>query len=263
MGGFGIGRLLEQMFLPPGGPILLGIAGAIIEVWHRPAGTTLVATSLVLLYAASVPGAARVLMRSLQIHGPLDVERTVKSGAGAIVVLSADRRSHAPEYGGQTVSAQTLERLRYAARVHRMSGLPILASGGGLGGEGPAEAAMARDLLHGEFGVGTVWLESESRNTRENAWFSSRILTGKAIRHVILVTHAYHMPRAMRAFERCGIQVSAAPTGFRQDAADWRWPLSWLPSPRAARWVSAALHEIVGARWYAVSEKLLNRRGGN
>jgi len=52
------------------------------------------------------------------------------SSAQAIVVLGGGTRRNAPEYGGDTLGALTLERLRYGTVVARVTHLPMLLSGG-------------------------------------------------------------------------------------------------------------------------------------
>ena len=86
-------------------------------------------TCCVLLYAVSTPLVAGALVGPLQGRGPpLDVGAGT-SGAQAIVVLSAEAVP-APEYGGTTIGPVTLARVRYGARLHRATGLPILVTGG-------------------------------------------------------------------------------------------------------------------------------------
>ena len=52
----------------------------------------------------------------------------------AIVILGGGVRRHAAEYGGDTLGQLTLERVRYGARVARLTGLPVLVSGGSVFG---------------------------------------------------------------------------------------------------------------------------------
>jgi len=66
------------------------------------------------------------------------------------------------------------------------------------------------------------------------------------------VTHAPHMPRAMRCFEREGMQPFAAPTAFVIPPGFRPGPLEWLPSHGALSVSAAALHEYLGMLWYEV-----------
>lgn len=111
------------------------------------------------------------------------------------------------------------DRVREAARLaRRFADIPLLVSGGQAfdTGANRSEAAAMSDLLV-ELGVARnrIELEAASRTTAENGAFSTRILDG---RPWLLVTSAFHMPRAIGVFQKQGAQVIAAPT-------DWRvWP---------------------------------------
>src|SRR4029453_5211195 len=102
-------------------------------------------------------------------------------------------------YGGDTLGALTLERVRYGARVARLTGLPILVSGGSvLGGE--PEASLMRAPLEGEFNIPGRWIEARSRTTHENAVMSADMLHSVGIHRVLLVTHGFDMRRATAEF---------------------------------------------------------------
>ena len=95
--------------------------------------------------------------------------------ADAIVVLGGGSYADAPEYGGDTVSGASLERLRYAAALYKSSNKPILVSGGNPRHRATAEAQM-RAVLETEWRIPVAWSEDVSDNTLENALFSSAIL---------------------------------------------------------------------------------------
>lgn len=84
-----------------------------------------------------------------------------------------------------------------------------------------------RETLENEFGVKVRWSEDKSRNTRENAAFSAAMLAKENIKHIVLVTHSFDMPRAKEEFATSGLQVIAAPTGILN--GDLQWPSDYLP----------------------------------
>ena len=72
------------------------------------------------------------------------------------------------------------------------------------------------------------WTERDSRDTRENAIRSVALLKQAGVTRAVLVTHAWHMPRAMRLFNEAAggaIDFVAAPIGLapitRGGAIDW------------------------------------------
>jgi len=100
-------------------------------------------------------------------------------------------------------------------------------------------------VLTGEFGVPVRWVEGGSANTRQNARFSAEMLKRDGVTRVLLVTHAWHVPRAMRSFERAGLAVSPAPTLFHREPLT---PLDFLPKSYAG--AHYAMHEWLGLIWY-------------
>jgi uncharacterized SAM-binding protein YcdF (DUF218 family) len=100
--------------------------------------------------------------------------------------------------------------------------------------------------------VPVMLTEEHSRTTAENAANVAPLLREHGIHRILLVTHAWHMPRAMWAFQHSGIQAIPAPTGFintEENLSDH----PWLPSARSMYKVRLALHEIVGILWYRIT----------
>ena len=96
---------------------------------------------------------------------------------------------------------------RSGVGLYRDGAAPLLLMSGG--GAGPAtEASVMRDLAR-EAGVPemAVLLETESRNTFENAAYTARVLRGMGKTRVVLVSDRMHLPRAARLFRRAGLEV--------------------------------------------------------
>ncbi len=172
------------------------------------------------------------------------------SDVEAIVVLGGGRERNTPEYGGEDqVSYHSLWRLRYGARLAKEYQLPVIASGGTVYPyEELSEAAIATKVLEEEFGVAHVWQEGNSRDTWQNAQKTAALLNIKEIEKVILVTHAYHMRRAIYAFEQAKVQVVPMPTGFF--SGDNNWLNDWLPTASALNKSRIAIHEYLGLAFY-------------
>lgn len=93
------------------------------------------------------------------------------------------------------------------------------------------------------------WREGDSMDTADNARFSAALLHPKGIRRIVLVTQAFHMPRARRLFEAAGFDVIPAPTELASRQQHPRNLLDWLPRPRAVMDSYYALHEWLGLLW--------------
>lgn len=233
--------IISALVLPPALLVLGAAAGLLVIRRHPRLGHAVVATCLLALLLLSMPWLANSLQRSLEIYAPPQPQGI--ASAQAIVVLGAGTYRAAPEYGGiDTVDRNGLLRVRYAAHLQRQTGLPLMATGGApLGGR--SEAETMREMLEGEFQVPVRWQEPNSDNTFENARNSSEILKRERVGTIVLVTDAIHMARAKLQFERNGIAVIAAPTGFVTDA---QGIYRFLPSAGALERSSYALREWLG-----------------
>jgi uncharacterized SAM-binding protein YcdF (DUF218 family) len=169
---------------------------------------------------------------------------------GAIVILSADVARMAGETPETEVGYLTLERLRAGAALYRRIGLPVLVTGGAPRDGGLPIAVLMAHSLAQDFNVPVRWTETNSKDTWENAQDSAAILAAAGIRSVYLVTHAWHMRRAMIAFAHFGIPVTAAPV--RLDAPHSATPGKFLPGIKA--WMASyfALHEWIGCVYYTL-----------
>ncbi|PKO83722.1 MAG: YdcF family protein [Betaproteobacteria bacterium HGW-Betaproteobacteria-11] len=238
-------KVIASLLLPPLGPVLLALFGLVLSRaksrrW-RYAGLVLSTVSLGLLVALSLPIVSAALLAPLQTLPPATPARL--SRAQAIVVLGAGIRPAAAEYGGDTVNARGLERLRHAARLARQTQLPLLVTGGAPFGGRPEADTMA-ETLHDDFAVAVRWRETASRDTAENAAFSAALLHAAGIQRIALVSHAWHLPRAVALFEQAGLEVIPAPTAAYRPPADAL--VRWLPSAAALERSTIALHEYLG-----------------
>jgi uncharacterized SAM-binding protein YcdF (DUF218 family) len=238
-------KILAGLVLPPASLLLLAGLGLWLARRRPRLGAWLAGSSLLALALLSTPWLSGTLLRTLETSPPIDAEAL--AGCQAIVILGAGTYRAAPEYGGDTVNRLALERLRYGARLARQSGLPVAVTGGTVYAGRP-EAESMRQALVEDFAVAVRWTEDRSRDTAENAAFLAPLLAREGVRRVALVTHAWHMPRARALFERHGLAVEPAPTGFTTGAADS--PLDWLPGAGALNNSRYALHEWLG-RWFS------------
>lgn len=242
--------ILKELFLPPGILIAIGLFGVLRITRHPRQARRILILVVVLLYILSTKAFAALLMAALLQPQPLTAAQIADPDVCAIVILGAGLYEAAPEYGRDTVSGGTLQRIRYGARLHRMNGKPILVSGGRPESTELSEAETMRTTLEEEFNVPVAWSEDRSDDTRESARLSHDILTGEGIEKVFLVTHASHMARARVAFERTGLEVVPAATAF------WSRPrhrlTDYLPTGGGLAISRHAIHELLGRMWYAL-----------
>jgi uncharacterized SAM-binding protein YcdF (DUF218 family) len=236
---FWLKKALTVLVLPPVGPLLLVLFGAALLRRAPRAGRAAVWGGALLLLVLSLPVVSVSLQCLLHDSPALDLSRP--TGAQAIVILGGGIRRDAQEYGGDTVSLLSLERVRYGALVARKTGLPILVTGGVVL-EGEAEGVVMRRVLEQEFGVPVRWVESRSRNTHENAFFSAPILAQAGVRRILLVGHAVDMRRARAEFVGAGLEVAPAPTDIPNPDFTWRDLIPGMAALQDSHW---ALYELL------------------
>jgi uncharacterized SAM-binding protein YcdF (DUF218 family) len=234
--------VLRTLLLPPAGPLLLAALGLWLSRRRAPhtarAGWLLVGAVLLTLWLLATPAIAAMLTRLAQRCPPLDLSQPVN--AQAIVILGGgEARAFAPEYGGPAAGIELLGRVSYGAFVARRTGLPVLVSGSA------GEALAMRTSLARDFGIRTRWVDAQSRDTFQNAAYSSRLLRADGITRIILVTSGDHEWRALQEFASAGLEVVPAPTDL------WAPPrehntLWYLPNSVGLLRSTEALYEMLG-----------------
>lgn len=247
--------LAAAVLVPPTSLLLLALLGLAVQRRRPVLGATLAAGSLLALLVLSLPLTAYALMARLE-PPPLREPQRQLADAQAIVILAGGVARGAPEWGGDTINLFTLQRVRYGARLARHSALPLLITGAAPPPGLPGEAALMRAVLADEFGVAVRWFDERARTTAGNAHEAAALLRADGVTRIALVTSAFHMPRAQRVFERAGLQVIAAPTGYfgwRDGRFEWA---QLVPNGDALRISYLALREMAAGLLY----RLVDRR---
>ncbi len=245
---------IAALLLPPVPLLVLILAGARLMFRRRLVAWLMVFLGVLGIWLSCTTAVSQGLSHwLLGAPGALieaeiaDLKRAPKT---AIVVLGGGRRLLAPEYGISSLNERSIERLRYGVWLGKETSLPLLFSGGvgHAADPGPSEAEIAARAAEREFGRPLRWTETESRDTRENAIKSVALLQAQDIEQIVLVTHGYHMPRALRNFQRASegkkMRIVAAPMGL---SARGRLRVSdWLPNAEGFGNTRLVLHEWMG-----------------
>ena len=245
--------LVKALVVPPVSLLLLVLFGLLLSLRWRRLGWMLSTGAAVAMLVLAMPITGALLMAGLAA----DLPRTPPANnlPAAVVILSAEAR---PLDAARTVfepGPLTWERLIAGGRMARISRLPILVSGGPIDGrpdgdDSPTLAAIMATALSQLLNLTPRWLETRSRDTWENARYSAGILKENGIASVYLVSHGWHLRRAILAFRHFGITVTAVPV------RPTPWPSvngqDFIPS--LAGWTASfyGLHEWIGELYYAM-----------
>ncbi len=247
-------KIVSPLFFPLPMSVAV-IAAGLALLWfakkRQKAGKVLVTIGLALLLLFSNGAVSRVLIASLERrHKPILYDGRAPatfSDVKWIVVLGG---GHAPAErtpGTSQLSYRALPRVVEAVRLHRL--LPhtkLITSGASFGAPKSDAAIMA--LAAQELGVpaGAIVLEEKSRDTKDQARY---IRTMVGADRFILVTAAYHMPRAVALFRKQGLDPIPAPADYRGRAS--AGPAWWLgyPGEHALFCSRTAIREYLGLAW--------------
>lgn len=248
---FIIGKILAAIFFPPGLLILLAIVLIfLVRLGKRKAAYIIAAALAVIAYFLSTCVFSSLLILPLENeYKPLADARA----ASAIVVLGGGYNDHSPEYGTLGSLLPVAEkRAIYGLELARKYDLPLIFSGGkGYDSRAAGSEASSAERLWLSLGFDKqrITIETESLDTKGNASGIEEIAKG---RNVLLVTSAFHMPRAMLSFEKVGIHAIPAPTDYRAKRSALTWA-DFLPDASRLDVSRLALHEYLGILYYRLT----------
>ena len=257
--------LLTALVLPPCPFLLTVLWGARCLRTRRALGWFLIVLSVSGVWLSATEGLARLTQPLLLASSPVVTPERVaelKSAAlktrMAIVVLGSGTEKFAPEYAESSLTDTSLERLRYGLWLSRQTGIPVAFSGGSgwaveqrdaqSNAQRESEANVAARIATADFKQPLKWLETRSRDTAENAALTVPMMQSAGVQQVLLVTHGWHMPRAMASFKKYvgfTLKLEAAPMGLAliEEVA----PLDWLPSNHGFKRNRQVIREWLGS----------------
>jgi uncharacterized SAM-binding protein YcdF (DUF218 family) len=194
------------------------------------------------LLARTLTGAYRPITSASQARGANVV---VVLGAGSINIRAANRQLSSPtmEAGLRVIEAARLFDL--------LNGPLVIASGGTTEHDeraAPESIAMQRGLIQLGVRAERILLESDSKNTRDEAILVKRMLADRGVTDFVLVTSPLHMRRSMLAFEQQGMHPIASPSQLMPDRSSQISRL--IPSEMWLQIGDAALYEWLARVYY-------------
>lgn len=240
-----------QVFLLPAGLVLLLIVLTVVFIRRRrKLATCFGIAAAALLYLLSIEPVRDLIILPLENrYPPLPKDILLKNEH--LVILGGGIIPRSPETGGASLSPGACKRTVYGGILARRYDLDILTTGGIVLSkkiETPEAAAAEKLLIATGLSPDRITAETRSTNTWENALYA-REKTGAGM--IVLVTSAYHMPRAFKSFEAAGFCVIPAPTDYRGNRHGYGL-LSFLPDSSVFEESSLGIHEYLGLLYYTL-----------
>jgi uncharacterized SAM-binding protein YcdF (DUF218 family) len=243
-------------------PIDLLLLGALVGVLlgygrHARFGRAVALAAILILVAAATLPVGLLLIAPLEDRfPPPPADLPPPEG---IIVLGGAIDDIASAARGQTVFDEGGERLTEAvilARRYPQARIVYTGGSASLTGGTSTEALQARNFMVA-MGVAPerVTIEDKSRNTDENARFTAAIVRPEPSQRWIVVTSAFHMPRAMGVFEKAGFRPIAYPVAFRTLGGEGD-PRVVLDPAKNVHVFQLALHEWIGLAAYWASGRI-------
>jgi len=223
--------------------VIAGVGLLFLRSSRRRSGAGIIAVAAALAYLASTSLVGNALISPLEHEYPTFAPAQAL-GARDIVVLGSgyEPRDDIPVTGA--LDADSLARIVEGVRLARLRpGSRLIVSGGAPPGFTPSALGYAR--LATDLGIrqSALVVTDRALDTAQEAR-DIFALVGRA--PFILVTSAYHMPRAMRLMRRAGADPLPAPTGQMLHAPEGAERVGLLPGSRGLHKTEAALHEYLG-----------------
>jgi len=210
-----LSKVLPLLIYPLGLSCLLMLV-ALGMLWKYPKKAAIpIALALVVLLVSGNGWVSDWLVRSLEWQHIPSQELPV---ADAVVVLGGGIKEWREPRPWPDLS-EGGDRIVYGAQLYNQYKASILILSGGRidwqKGTGPSESKDMAEIAE-YLGVprAAIIQDPNSLNTHENAVNVRKIMDERGINRVLLVTSAMHMPRAIRTFEKEGIDATPAPTDF-------------------------------------------------
>jgi len=250
-----VAPLLSPMTL-----ILAFLLSGLVLLWftrRQKTGKMIITLAVIMLALLSYGSFSDLLLVPLERQYPqLMVESTVGEPFSShsmhsvkwIVLLGGGHVTDPRIPVTSQISTESLTRLVECVRIHRLiAGSKIILSGGAVYDSSSEARTFAKVAVILHVNTGDMVLEEVSRDTEEQAE-NIRPIVGQD--RFILVTSAYHMPRAMAIFNKAGLKPIAAPTDYLVKERHMRAADDFYPSAMGLFKAEHAMHEYLGLLWF-------------
>ena len=207
----------------------------------------------IFVYIFSIDPTKDIVLKPLEKrYAPINKEQLCEGDV--YILLGGGISEDAPLSFGQNgiPSEASVVRMVEVVRLYKKDKKKIIVSGGKTPGKSISEASVYKKFLI-DMGIEQEYIimEAESRTTAENSNMTKKIMKDYGFERGVLITSATHMPRAIKSFERNGMEVVAAPCGYAAHYGSYGIQ-AFLPRASNIELITRGLWEYVGYIYYAL-----------
>lgn len=254
---FSLSKLVWLIAAPSTFLILLAAAGLLLGLRWRRFGMGLAALGVVGLLLAGFGPFGRMLLIPLEQRFPAYVEDGGR--VDGIIVLGGTELARLTAVRGQPSFHEAAERILAMGELARRypQARVVFTGGGGNLRSGPLQEADVVRMALPQIGLpdGRVTFERLARNTAENAQLAKELVRPHPGEKWLLVTSAFHMPRAMGCFRAAGFPVTPYPVDFRT-AGDRDFFRPFRSAASGLVFFDLAVHEWIGLAVYYLTGRI-------
>ncbi len=263
---FTLSKILTFL-MQPSSVIWLAIAAGVVlreaSTRFRRFGLGLLLAGLTGMFLIGLSPLANTLVAPLEERFPVKAPDSIGEPVAGIILLGGAEDGWVSAGRGSLALNEAAERITETMRLAKHHPQAKVVITGGVarlyGSDGEGTTAVAALLQELGIAKDRFVLETRARNTYENATLTLPMLAAKPGETWLLVTSAYHMPRAVGVFRKAGLNVLAYPVDFRMRGSEdlTRW-FSSLPAGltrfdlAAKEWAGLIAYRLTGrtADWF-------------
>ena len=239
----------------PGNILLIIICLACFLAWIKWFNTLRILITFTAIFAASISilPIGKTIVNHLENRFPAFT--SLPKNIEGIIILGGVVDQHLTQDREQISINSAVERITEFAKLAKIYPKAKLVYSGGsgiLGQQELKEADFVYPLLKTlDMNLERVIFENQSRNTSENASFIKDLVKPKINQRWIVITSAFHMPRAMATFRKHRWNILAYPVDYRTPSkSEFKLEFNLISGLAS---FSLAIHECIGLTFYWLS----------
>jgi len=241
-------KILQRFLSPSVFTFFLILAGLVIllRLKKEKTGRSLVVAGVLLCYLFSITPAVDLILTPLERQYPQIQERETGRTNYLVLLLGSEKDNILRSSEVLRIYFEKLEEFKGINSSKNAGEFKIIISGVSPISPEKNNAKKVKEYLSKRgIAIENIILEEESRNTFESAKNIQKILGKEPL---LLVTSAYHMPRAMEIFQKMDMRPIPAPADFKK--GEGYNVLDLFPDPKNMVNSNLAFHEYFGILFY-------------